>query len=125
MLQKSLERDIALELGAVDGALRVRERIDAAKTPARRLALLTHGIDSDEAGALEERVRYLRFAVDELCAELHRNFEARNAPRPAASADAVTRFEDQHAGAFARELIGRGEPGRARADNYDIGLKLP
>jgi hypothetical protein len=84
------------------------------------MALLAHGIDRREPGLLEQRMGDLRFTVDELGAELHRDFEARHAARPAAPADAIARFEDQHGAPGTRQL-GRGrQAGGTGADDDDI-----
>jgi hypothetical protein len=58
--------------------------------------------------------------MDELGAELDGDLQAWHASRPAAPADALARFEDQHATVFACELVGRREAGGARADHDDI-----
>ena len=83
-------------------------------------ALLAHGIDGAQPRLPEQRMRDLRIAVEELGAELDGDLQAGHAPRPAAPADALARFEDQRAAAFACELVGRREAGGARADHDDI-----
>jgi len=58
-------------------------------------------------------------AVDELGAELDRSAQAREAAGPAAAADAAAGLENQHRAAGVRELVGRGEPRGAGAnDDY-------
>jgi hypothetical protein len=64
-------------------------------------------------------------AVDELGAELDRNFEAGHAARPGAAADAVARLEHQHRASCLCQLGRRGESRGAGADDdYIAGRRL-
>src|SRR5262249_51726184 len=100
--EKGGEREVALEVGReLGGALCFRERIDAAQPSALEEALLAHRLDGAQSGSLEQRARDLGFAVEELGPELDRDVESGHAPRPAAAADALARFEHQSVAAFA------------------------
>jgi hypothetical protein len=68
-------------------------------------------------------VRDLGFAVDELGAELDRHRDAGLAHRPAAAADALTRFEEQHRATRAAELGGGRKAGGARAYDDDVASR--
>src|SRR5438067_12011494 len=68
-------------------------------------------------------MRDLRFAVDELGTELDRDVETRYAARPAAPADPIARLEHEHRAPGARQLIGRGETGRACPDDREFGVR--
>ena len=65
-------------------------------------------------------MRDLRLAVDELGAELDRDLQPGNAPRPAAPADAIARLEHQHPPPRARQLRRGGESGGAGANDDGI-----
>jgi hypothetical protein len=69
----------------------------------------------------QERVRRGGFAVQEFRAKLDRRVESREAPRPAAAADALARLENDDRAAAARERIGGGEAGSAGADDENVG----
>ena len=107
------------------GALRFAEAVRPAQAAVLQEPLLAGGIDCCDAGLAEIGVGRRSFAVDELRAELHRNLEARHAPRPAAAADALARLEDEHGAAGASQLVGRGEAGGTGADDdYVVGRRL-
>ena len=114
MREELVEGHILVQLGLAYRALRLRECVHAPQPALREHALLAHGIDRAKARLLEQRERDLGFAVDELRAELDRDLEAGHAPRPAAAADAVARFQHEHGFAGADELDSRRRGRRLR-----------
>ena len=101
--------------------LRFGESIGRLQAAARRDALLAPRLGGAQARALEEGVRQLCFAVEELGAKLDRNVEARDAARPAAAADALARLEHEHRAPGTRQLIGGGKSRGAGANHHEVG----
>src|SRR5581483_7920032 len=103
--EKACDGEVALEPERpLRSALRFAERVDAAEATVLEKALLTHRVDRGEARFLEQCVRHLRLPVDELSAEFHGDFEPRHAARPATTADAIARFEDEDGAAGGSKL---------------------
>src|SRR5262245_57159874 len=98
--------------------LRLLESVGLAQPAALQKALRPRRLDAGQARARKQRQSRLGPAVDELCAELDRHRQPRQAPRPAAAADAVARLDYQYRAPGARERIRRREARGTRAD-YD------
>src|SRR4051812_40633594 len=119
--EELVEGHVLLQLGLADRALRFRECVYAPQAALRKRALLANRVYRAKARLLEKRVGHLRFAVDELGAELDRDLEARHAARPAAAADALARLQHENRFAGAHELVRGGKARRSGADhNYVI-----
>jgi hypothetical protein len=58
--------------------------------------------------------------MDELGAKLDGNREVGDAVRPDTAADAIARFNDEHRTSRASEFRRGGQPGRSRANDYDV-----
>ena len=90
---------------------------ESTSRPARRRAWRSGDPAEPRAGALGERERRLRVAVDELGAALDRHPEHRVRPGIDAPAEPVAGLDEHHGAPEAAQLRGRREARRASADD--------
>jgi hypothetical protein len=115
--QIAVERHVPVQRSAAHRACGFGERIPGTKAPAVERALHAVRGNGPASRAAEQGVRLLCLAVQKLRAQLHGDVEARHAVRPAASADALARFQHQHRLACSRQRVRRGQASGAGADD--------